>query len=102
MVQSSENSLRPHLWVAWAERLVSEIRNIRPTGFVVVGGIDWAFDLRHVKVRAPNIVYSTHIYANRQPNHGGRRLEMLLKYLFLSVNGVGPNKTSTLDGNWRM
>jgi hypothetical protein len=57
----------PEQWVPWASRLTSEIRQIRPDGLLLVGGVDWAFDLREIRVDAPNIVYSTHIYSNRKP-----------------------------------
>lgn len=52
-------------WSRWASLLTSEIRKIRPDGVLVVSGVDWGFDLRGVVIDAPNIVYSTHIYANR-------------------------------------
>jgi len=54
-------------WVPWARRLVEEVRRIRNTGLILIGGVDWAFDLRGIYVDAPNIVYSAHIYANRKP-----------------------------------
>jgi endoglucanase len=53
-------------WSAWAARLVQEIRGAGAPGLVLVGGIDWAFDLRDVQVDGANIVYSAHIYANRK------------------------------------
>jgi hypothetical protein len=56
-------------WVPWATRLTAEVRDIRPTGLILVGGVDWAFDLRRIRVDAPNIVYSAHIYPNRATNH---------------------------------
>jgi hypothetical protein len=36
--------------------------------------VDWAFDLTEVEVDAPNIVYSAHIYPNRQPNSWAKAL----------------------------
>jgi hypothetical protein len=53
-------------WVAWATRLTAEIRAIRPQGLVLVAGLDWAFDLQGISVNAPNVVYSAHIYPDRQ------------------------------------
>jgi endoglucanase len=53
-------------WSAWASRLVQEIRDTGAPGLILVGGVDWAFDLRDVYVEGPNIVYSAHIYANRK------------------------------------
>jgi hypothetical protein len=65
VIECGESFVGPEVWVPWAERLVGEIRAIRPAGLVMVGGLDWAFDLRWVRVSAPNIVYSAHIYPNR-------------------------------------
>jgi endoglucanase len=53
-------------WSAWASRLAQEIRGVGAPGLILVGGVDWAFDLRDVQVDGPNIVYSAHIYANRK------------------------------------
>jgi hypothetical protein len=55
----------PGEWVPWAARLVAEVRRLHPGSLILVGGVDWAFDLRDVRVAAPNIVYSTHVYPNR-------------------------------------
>ena len=65
VIATNHDSIGPRVWVLWAERLVAEIRAVRPAGIVVVAGVDWAFDLRGVRVKAPNILYSTHIYSNR-------------------------------------
>ncbi len=40
----------------------------------MVGGVDWAFDLRQIRVNAPNIVYSAHIYPNRNVEDWGKAL----------------------------
>jgi endoglucanase len=53
-------------WVAWAARLIDEVRSIRPDGLILVGGIDWAFDLRDIRIQEPNIVYSAHVYPVRK------------------------------------
>jgi hypothetical protein len=66
VIESDESFIGPEEWLPWAERLVAEIRAIRPTGIVMVGGVDWAFDLRRIQIAAPNIVYSAHIYSNRR------------------------------------
>jgi hypothetical protein len=66
VIDSTQSVIGPEEWVSWAERLVAEIRSIRPTGIVMVGGVDWAFDLRRIEIPAPNIVYSAHIYSNRR------------------------------------
>ncbi len=61
-------------WVPWATRLTAEVRKIRPDGILLVGGVDWAFDLRQICVNAPNIVYSAHIYPNRREDDWGKAL----------------------------
>jgi hypothetical protein len=66
VIETNHDSVGPKEWVCWAERLVAEIRAVRPTGIVMVAGVDWAFDLRGVRIQAPNIVYSAHIYSNRR------------------------------------
>jgi hypothetical protein len=67
VVASDASSVGPGEWVPWARRLVVEIREVRRKGLILVGGVDWAFDLRGVRVEAPGIVYSAHIYPNRKP-----------------------------------
>lgn len=68
VIETNHDSVGPKEWVPWAERLVAEIRALRPTGIIMVAGVDWAFDLRGIRVQAPNIVYSAHIYPNRRPD----------------------------------
>lgn len=65
VVESDDRTVSSQEWVPWAERLVAEVRAIRPSGIILVAGVDWAFDLRDVSVNAPNIAYSAHIYSNR-------------------------------------
>jgi len=66
IVASDRDCVGAEEWSRWASRLVAEIRGIRPDGLILVSGVDWAFDLRDVRVDAPNIVYSAHIYSNRK------------------------------------
>jgi hypothetical protein len=66
IVESYERAVGAEVWARWANRLTTEVRNIRPNGILLVGGVDWAFDLRRIRVNAPNIVYSAHIYSNRK------------------------------------
>jgi aryl-phospho-beta-D-glucosidase BglC (GH1 family) len=61
-------------WVRWAELLIREIRAIRPDGLIFVSGVDWAFDLRRVRVNPPNVVYSSHIYPSRKLHLWSRAL----------------------------
>ncbi len=65
IITSDRKCFTADQWSRWASLLTSAIRDIKPNGLILVAGVDWAFDLREVKVDAPNIVYSTHIYANR-------------------------------------
>jgi endoglucanase len=67
IVELEDSFVGPDEWNSWAELLVAEIRATRPNGLMLIAGIDWAFDLRKVRVDAPNIVYSAHIYPNRKP-----------------------------------
>ena len=66
VIDSDSDLVGPQDWSALAARLVSEVRQLRPKGLILIGGVDWAFDLRGIRVNAPNIVYSTHIYPNRK------------------------------------
>jgi hypothetical protein len=68
ILQSDAHSVGPQEWLAWATLLVSRIRQRRPRGLILVGGTNWAFDLRRIRIDAPNIVYSAHIYPNRKPS----------------------------------
>lgn len=66
IVESDQTRVAPEHWLPWAIRLTEVIRRIRPDGILLIGGVDWAFDLRGIRIDAPNIVYSTHIYPNRK------------------------------------
>jgi endoglucanase len=74
VVQSRSKHFPAHEWNRWASLLTSTIREIKPEGVLMIGGIDWAFDLSGVAVDAPNIVYSTHVYANRSRRHWPKAL----------------------------
>lgn len=63
---SNETRLTAREWSKWATLLEDGVREIKPDGIIIVGGVDWAFDLSGVAVNAPNLVYSTHIYSNRR------------------------------------
>lgn len=77
---SNEMHFAARDWSAWANVLTAAIREIRPEGIIMICGVDWAFDLSTVAVDAPNIVYSTHIYSNRNrknwPKALGRHREV--------------------------
>ncbi len=61
-------------WVPWAALLIDEIRAVRPRGLILVGGIDWAFDPRHIRVESPDVIYSAHIYPVRNQGTWRRAL----------------------------
>jgi endoglucanase len=67
-VESDVDFVSAEEWLPWARRLVAVIRRIHPDSLIFVGGIDWAFDLSRIRLDAPNIAYSTHVYPNR-PQH---------------------------------
>jgi hypothetical protein len=67
-VESDTDFVSEEEWLPWARRLVEVIRQIHPSSLIFVGGIDWAFDLSRIRLDAPNIVYSTHVYPNRAPH----------------------------------
>jgi endoglucanase len=52
-------------WQPWARRLITAIRAENPNAVVFVGGTNWAYDLRGVPMDVPNVVYSSHVYANK-------------------------------------
>jgi len=62
-------------WGRWAAYLVTLVRRVRPVGLILVGGVDWAFDLRDIRVDSPDIVYSTHIYPYRREHSWERALD---------------------------
>ncbi len=68
ILDTGDRLVGPAEWVPWATLLTAEVRKIRANGIILVAGVDWAFDLRHIHVDAPNIVYSAHIYPNRKPD----------------------------------
>ena len=71
---SDETRFTAQQWSRWASLLTASIREIKPDGIIMVGGVDWAFDLSAVQVEAPNIVYSTHIYSNRRKKNWKKAL----------------------------
>jgi hypothetical protein len=66
-LESDADFVSEEEWLPWAGKLVSLIRQIHPESLIFVGGLDWAFDLSRIRLDAPNIVYSTHVYPNRAP-----------------------------------
>ena len=52
-------------WVDWAYHLADTVRAIDPSRVLMVGGLDWAYDLRGVELDLPNVIYSTHVYPNK-------------------------------------
>jgi endoglucanase len=80
VVSSNQKHFPAREWVRWASLLTTVIRDIKSEGILLIGGVNWAFDLSEIVVDAPNIVYSTHVYANRSrklwPRALGRHREV--------------------------
>ncbi|MBL8175311.1 MAG: cellulase family glycosylhydrolase [Bryobacterales bacterium] len=53
-------------WNYWATLLTDTIRSVHIDALIFVSGMDWGYDLRGVHVDAPGIVYSTHVYPDKQ------------------------------------
>jgi len=61
------------LWIELAHELTDLIRTNDPDSIVIVGGLDWAYDLHLVlemPVERENIVYATHPYPDKNWNRG--------------------------------
>lgn len=61
------------LWRDYAERLIDRVRAQDPAKCVIVGGLEFAYDLSHavdIPVRRPNVVYATHPYAGANWKRG--------------------------------
>ncbi|MFN9918920.1 MAG: glycoside hydrolase family 5 protein [Acidobacteriota bacterium] len=52
-------------WCGWAERLGRAVRAVDEERVLMVGGLDWAYDLRGVRVGLRDVVYSTHVYPGK-------------------------------------
>lgn len=52
-------------WCAWAERLGGAVRAVDEERVLMVGGLDWAYDLRGVRVGLSDVLYSTHVYPGK-------------------------------------
>ena len=70
---SDASFVGPGGWVPWAERLVTEIREVRPKGLILVGGVDWAFDLRGIRWTLGYCVSGAH-HSNRKRRTWGKAL----------------------------
>lgn len=52
-------------WQPWAHRLTRAIRTENPSALIFIAGTNWAYDLRGMPMDLANVVYSTHVYANK-------------------------------------
>lgn len=52
-------------WHPWARLLINTIRDEHPDALIWVSGLNWGYDLRSYPLDVRDIVYSTHIYANK-------------------------------------
>ncbi len=55
-------------WIEWAYLLTDTVRSTTPDRLVMIGGMDWSYDLRGIYLDAPNVIYSTHVYPNKGAN----------------------------------
>lgn len=55
-------------WQPWARALTGAIRAENPAALVFIAGTNWAYDLRGMPMDLENVVYSTHVYANKGDN----------------------------------
>jgi endoglucanase len=62
---ADQRSVTASEWRPWARRLTSSIRAENPAANVFVSGTNWGYDLRGLPMDLPNIVYSSHVYANK-------------------------------------
>jgi endoglucanase len=52
-------------WQPWARKLAAAIRAEDPSALIFIAGTNWGYDLRGMPMDIPNVVYSTHVYANK-------------------------------------
>jgi len=72
--ESNASFVGPEEWNPWAERLVAEVRTVRPRGLILIAGVDWSFDLSRIHVNAGAIIYSAHIYPHHRRDRWHRPL----------------------------
>lgn len=78
-------------WVDWAHVLTGAVRAVDESRVVMVGGIDWAYDLRGVAVSFPNVIYSTHVYRVKGKDWEGAFGDLAWKLpVFAGEFGGGP------------
>jgi endoglucanase len=58
-------------WLSWAEEMAGVVRAVDAERVLMVGGMDWAYDLRDVEIQLGDVVYSTHVYPGKGPNWDG-------------------------------
>jgi hypothetical protein len=58
-------------WLSWSTELTGVVRAVDKERLVMVGGLDWAYDLRGVELELPGIIYSTHVYPGKGSNWDG-------------------------------
>jgi endoglucanase len=55
-------------WQPWARRLTTTIRAVNPDALIFISGTNWGYDLRGMPMNLANVVYSSHVYANKGSN----------------------------------
>jgi aryl-phospho-beta-D-glucosidase BglC (GH1 family) len=65
---STQRKVTMKEWQPWARKLTNAIRTENPNSLVFIAGTNWAYDLRGMPMDIANVVYSTHVYANKGRN----------------------------------
>ncbi|MBI5701320.1 cellulase family glycosylhydrolase [Candidatus Saganbacteria bacterium] len=91
---SSLDKISWGLWKAQAEILVDIIRNINENAKIIVGGINYSYDLSYAlkdPVNRPKIVYGTHPYPNQSMSSDTAFGNLVSKYpVFATEFGYAP------------
>jgi endoglucanase len=58
-------------WQPWARALTGAVRAENPDALVFIAGTNWGYDLRGMPMDLSNVVYSTHVYANKGDDWAG-------------------------------
>ena len=62
---ASQRTVTMAEWQPWARTLTGAIRAENPDALVFIAGTNWAYDLRGMPMDLPNVVYATHVYAEK-------------------------------------
>lgn len=66
VIESTSGKVGAREWRAWAAHLTARVRQLGCACLILVSGVDWAFDLRGMRMDGADLVYSAHVYPNRK------------------------------------